>query len=164
MRKLQDGDAPRRSVPLAVGDAIPDFAAPDASGRTWTRADLAGRPFVLYFYPADETPGCITEACGYRDAWPAFEALDVPVLGVSRDDALAHRAFAQKRRLPFVLLSDADGTMHDAFGARHFGRLPRRVSYLVDAEGRVAAVFDSHLRPGVHAERMLEAAARLLGR
>ena len=150
-------------MPLAVGDAVPDFAAPDATGRAWRRADLAGRPFVVYFYPADETPGCVAEACGYRDAWPAFEALGVPVLGVSRDDARAHEAFARGRRLPFTLLSDPDGAMHTAFGAWRFGRLPRRVSYLVGEDGKVAAVFDSHLRPGSHAERMLEAARRLPG-
>ncbi|HWH09131.1 MAG TPA: peroxiredoxin [Candidatus Thermoplasmatota archaeon] len=148
-------------MPLRVGATIPDFRAPDAEGRAWTRADLAGRPFVLFFYPADETPGCVTEACAYRDAWEAFRDLGVPVLGVSRDPPERHRAFAQRRQLPFTLLSDPDGRMRDAFGAWMLGRLPRRVSYLVDAEGRVAAVFDSALRPGAHAREMLAATERL---
>ena len=148
-------------MPLRVGDAAPDFRALDAEGRAWSLADLRGRAFVVYFYPADETPGCVAEACGYRDAWRGFEALGVPVLGVSRDPPETHRAFARRRRLPFTLLSDPDGAMHKAFRARWLGGLPRRVSYLVDEEGRVAAAFDSHLRPGSHAERMLDAARRL---
>lgn len=151
-------------MPLRVGDAVPDFSAADAEGRTWTRADLAGRAFVLYFYPADETPGCVVEACGYRDAWDEFQAMGLPVLGVSRDSPDAHRAFAASRRLPFPLLSDPEGRMHDAFGAWVLGRLPRRVSYLVGADGRVAAVFDAQLRPGSHPARMLVAARSLLAR
>jgi len=123
-----------------------------------------GRPFVIYFYPADETPGCIVEACGYRDRWEEFETLKVPILGVSRDDEASHRAFAERRRLPFTLVSDGDGALHEAFGASMMGGLPRRVSYLVDGDGKVAAVFDSHLRPGSHSEEMLKAARALLSR
>lgn len=148
--------------PLRVGDVIPPFSAPDGEGRAWSDAGLRGKPFVLYFYPQDETPGCIVEACAYRDAWEDFQAAGVQVLGVSRDDLEAHRRFVAKRSLPFTLLSDGDGAMHAAFGATMLGGLARRISYLIDAEGRVAAAFDSHLRPEAHAMKML-AAARELG-
>ena len=146
---------------LRVGDQAPAFDASDGDGTLWRSDALAGRAFVLYFYPRDETPGCIVEACAYRDEYAAFEAIGVLVLGVSRDDEASHRAFAQNRRLPFPLLCDPDGVMHDAYGATMLGGLPRRVSYLVDEAGRVAAVFDSHLRPGAHAEKMLDAARAL---
>ncbi|MFA5862550.1 MAG: peroxiredoxin [Candidatus Thermoplasmatota archaeon] len=147
--------------PLAVGDKVPPFDVRDSSGKTWSSASLSGRPFVVFFYPADESPGCVKEACAFRDSWEEFEALHVSVLGVSRDDDASHSAFAQHRRLPFALLADPDGKLHAAFGAFHFGSVPRRVSFLVDAAGKVAAVFDSHLQPGSHPEAMLVGARKL---
>ncbi len=156
------GLAPLMSRPLRVGEEAPPFRAPDATGRTWTLDDLRGRAFVLYFYPKDETPGCIVEACAYRDAWEDFQDARVLVIGVSRDDLESHRRFVEHRKLPFALLSDGSGRMHDDYGATMLGGLPRRVSYLVGPDGRVAAAFDSHLRPEAHAMKML-AAARELG-
>jgi peroxiredoxin Q/BCP len=152
---------PHVGKPLAVGARIPAFEAPDAHAHVWRSEHLLGAPFVLYFYPQDETPGCILEACAFRDAWGDFQAIGVRVLGVSRDGIDAHRRFVEHRRLPFPLLSDGGGSMHEGYGATMLGGLPRRVSYLVDADGHVAAVFDSHLRPEAHAERMLAAAERL---
>lgn len=149
--------------PLEPGDRVPPFEAEDADGRTWSDKALAGQAYVLFFYPADETPGCVRESCAYRDAWGEFERLDLRVLGVSRDDAASHKAFAANRRLPYPLLVDSDERMHEAFGAFHLGGVPRRISYLVDANGRVAGVYDSHLHPEAHASKMLEAARALLG-
>lgn len=149
-------------MPLRVGDPLPAFRASDQDGRTWTDESLRGRPFVLYFYPKDETPGCIAQGCAYRDAWADFERLGVPVLGVSRDSPESHRAFAQRRRLPFPLLADEDGALHRAFRARILFALPRRISYLVSADGRIAQAFESHLHPEAHAEEMLEAAKHLV--
>lgn len=150
------------SRPLRPGDDAPPFEAHDGEGRAWSKDALAGRAFVLFFYPKDATPGCVREACGFRDAYGDFEKLDVPVLGVSRDDARSHKAFAESHRLPFPLLVDAEGRMHEAYGATMLGGLPRRITYLVDANGRVAEAFESNLNPEVHARRMLEA-ARALG-
>lgn len=147
---------------LRAGDVAPSFQAQDAGGRAWSSEGLRGRPFVIYFYPMDETPGCVAEACGYRNLWGEFEALGVLVMGVSGDDAASHEAFAKARRLPFPLLLDPGAVLRNAFGAWMFGRLPRRVSYLVDAEGRIVEVFDSNLRPGSHPEAMLAAAKRIL--
>ena len=147
---------------LKVGESVPAFEAHDAEGRAWSDRSLSGSAYVLFFYPADATPGCIRQACGYRDASPSFRELDVQLLGVSRDDAASHKAFAAGHGLPYPLLVDPDGRMHEAFGAFMLGGLPRRVSYLVDANGRVAGAYDSHLQPEAHARRMLEAARALL--
>lgn len=150
------------SRPLRPGDDAPAFRAEDAEGRTWSNGSLEGQAFILFFYPKDETPGCVREACSFRDAYADFEKLDVPVLGVSRDDARSHKAFAENHRLPFPLLCDPEGRMHEEWGATMLGGLPRRITYLVDANGRVAEAFESNLNPEVHARRMLEA-ARALG-
>lgn len=139
---------------LRVGDVAP---------RAEALEPFAGRPLVLFFYPADETPGCVAEACGYRDLWDEFASLGVAVVGVSRDDEATHAAFAARRRLPFPLVADRDGALHRAFGALLFGVLPRRISFLVAPEGRVVAVFSSGLRPGEHPLRMLAAARAFLG-
>lgn len=151
------------SRPLRIGEPVPSFEARDAEGRVWSDMSLRGRRYVLFFYPADETPGCIRESCAYRDLWPEFERLGILLLGVSRDDDASHRAFAQRRTLPYPLLSDPGGRMHQAFGAFMLGALPRRISYLVEPDGTVASFFDSHLRPEVHADRMLEAARSRVG-
>ena len=126
----------------------------------WTQRDLAGRSSVLFFYPGDFTPGCTREAGAYARAWPDLQAAGVSVFGVSRDSVANHEAFGRRHCLPFTLLADDDGAMTDAFGATIFGSLPRRVSYLVDAELRVAARFDSQLRPEAHAQKMVEAVHR----
>ena len=147
--------------PLRVGEPAPTFDASDGEGTRWSTHGLAGRAFVLYFYPQDETPGCVAEACAFRDEHAAFAALDVLVLGVSRDDDASHRAFAKNRRIPFPLLCDPTGAIHAAYGAVMLGGLPRRVSYLIGADLRVVAVFDSHLRPAAHAEKMMDAARAL---
>lgn len=146
--------------PLRVGDRIPAFSARDHEGRAWTQRDIEGRPSVLFFYPADFTAGCTREAGAYARAWPELQALGVRVIGVSRDSVEKHAAFAEKRCLPFTLLADADGAMTDAFGATTLGGLPRRISYFVDAELRVAARFDSAWRAEAHAQKMLVAARR----
>lgn len=147
--------------PLRVGETVPPFEAADQEGRVWTADALRGAPFVLFFYPADFTPGCTREAGAFASAWPDFDALGVRVFGVSRDGAEKHAAFAESCGLPYPLLADRRGAMMDAFGARIFGSLPRRITYLVDAQGKVAAVFDSHLRPQAHAEKMMAAARKL---
>lgn len=102
---------------LQPGDPAPPFTLPDADGRDVSLADLAGRHVVLYFYPADDTPGCTKEACGFRDAWDELGELGVAVLGVSPDDGASHRRFAEKYRLPFPLLSDPDRTVMQTYGA-----------------------------------------------
>jgi thioredoxin-dependent peroxiredoxin len=102
---------------LEPGTAPPPFTLEDAGGRRVSLADLRGRNVVLFFYPADDTPGCTKEACGFRDAWNDLAALGVTVLGVSPDGAASHGAFADKYQLPFPLLSDPDRSVMRAYGA-----------------------------------------------
>jgi peroxiredoxin Q/BCP len=102
---------------LEAGDRPPSFTLTDAQGRKVSLKDFAGRHVVLYFYPADDTPGCTKEACGFRDAWDDLRALGVEVLGVSGDEAESHQRFAAKYRLPFTLLSDPGHEVMRAYGA-----------------------------------------------
>ncbi|HET9514874.1 MAG TPA: peroxiredoxin [Gemmatimonadales bacterium] len=102
---------------LSPGDPAPPFTLPDSDGRLVSLADYAGRHVVVYFYPADDTPGCTKEACGFRDAWDELRELGAVVLGVSGDDAESHRRFTAKYRLPFTLLSDPDHEVMRAYGA-----------------------------------------------
>lgn len=102
---------------LEPGSVPPPFSLEDAGGRRVSLADFRGRDVVLYFYPADDTPGCTKEACAFRDAWEDLAALGVAVLGVSPDATDSHRAFADKYRLPFPLLSDPDRSVMRAYGA-----------------------------------------------
>jgi peroxiredoxin Q/BCP len=102
---------------IAEGRKAPDFALEDASGKTLSLADFAGRDLILYFYPKDDTPGCTKEACGFRDSWADLKKRGVAVVGVSADGADSHTRFAQKYRLPFTLLSDPDRKVMKAYGA-----------------------------------------------
>ena len=92
---------------LQIGDVAPNFSLPNQKGETVSLSDYAGKKhIVLYFYPKDETPGCIKEACGFRDRYEAFTAAGAEVIGVSMDSVRSHQKFSQKRNLPFQLLSD----------------------------------------------------------
>lgn len=143
---------------LAVGAQAPPFEMPGSDGNDWSASKLAGRRYVVTFYPQDETAGCVAQVCALRDVWEDFRGKDVLVFGVSRDSIESHRAFVANRKLPYVLLTDATGQWHKAFDVgRTFG-VTNRVSYLVGADGKIAAAYASNLRPEAHAKRMLEAA------
>lgn len=148
---------------LPVGTPAPAFSLPGSDGQDWsTDTLLAGKAYVLTFYPKDETAGCVAQVCALRDVWEGFRGKDVLVFGVSRDSIESHKAFVANRSLPYVLLTDATGQMHKAFDVgRNFLGVTNRVSYLVGADGRVAAVHESNLRPSEHAEKMLKAAKGL---
>lgn len=102
---------------LRPGDPPPPLTLTDPQGRSISLPDFSGKHVVLYFYPADDTPGCTKEACSFRDAWAELQALGAVVLGVSGDDADSHRRFAEKYRLPFTLLSDPSHDVMRAYGA-----------------------------------------------
>ena len=146
---------------LKPGTRAPSFTATDASGRAWDLAALHGRPFVLTFYPKDETAGCVAQVCAFRDVWSDLEPTGVRVFGVSRDDAASHEAFQKARKLPYELLTDASGAMHKAFDVgRSFG-VTNRVSYLVAADAVIVDAYEANLAPARHAQRMLDAARSL---
>ena len=102
---------------IRTGEPAPPFTLSDASGRSVSLGDLAGKHVVLYFYPKDDTPGCTNEACGFRDAWGELQSLGAVVMGVSPDASDSHVRFAEKYRLPFPLLSDPDRRTMEAYQA-----------------------------------------------
>jgi len=145
----------RKGRLLAEGTPAPPFTLPDQNGRVVDLRGLAGSWWLLYFYPKDDTPGCTREACALRDRWGDLSALGVRVLGVSRDSMAAHRAFAERHRLPFDLLADPDGAVVAAYGASSLiPGVARRVSYLVDPGGTIRKVYP-RVSPARHADEVL---------
>lgn len=134
-------------IQVAPGDVAPDFTLPDADGRPLRLTDLHGQWVVLYFYPEDGTPGCTIEAKRFRAYFESISLQKAAVIGVSRDSVASHCAFRDKCRLPFELLADADGAVHDLYGAWRHPLLRRKVlqtrrcTFLIDPEGRVAKVY-----------------------
>jgi thioredoxin-dependent peroxiredoxin len=129
---------------LGVGDKAPSFALADAAGVRVTSSSLAGKPYVLYFYPKDNTPGCTQEACAFRDQYRDFKKLGVEVLGVSPDSVKTHQGFTEKQELPFRLLSDESKELASAYGVwalkKNYGREFMgivRSTFLVDAAGKI---------------------------
>ncbi len=137
---------------VQAGDVAPDFALPDASGKTVRLSDFRGRkPVVLYFYPKDDTPGCTKEACTFRDQYRDFEDAGAEVIGVSSDSPESHAKFAAKYRLPFTLLADGDGAVRKRYGVpTTLGLLPGRVTYVIDKQGIVRHVFNSQFQAKQH--------------
>lgn len=142
---------------VAVGDQAPDFALPAQDGREVSLSELLRESsVVLYFYPKDDTPGCTTEACGFRDNYEVFKDAGAEVVGVSSDSVASHREFADKRRLPFILLSDKGGRVRKEYGVgRSFG-VPGRVTYVIDRDGVVRHIFESQLRAMAHIDAALK--------
>ncbi len=133
---------------LAVGDEAPDFTMAASGGRSVSLASLKGKPFVLYFYPRADTPGCTKEACAFQEALPQLGKLGVEVIGVSKDKVAALDKFAAKFSLTFPLASDPENVVIDAYGAwqeksmygkKYMGI--ERSTVLVDAAGKIAHVW-----------------------
>lgn len=132
---------------LSLGDKLPHFILNDEKHSPVDVSSFSGKYLVLYFYPKDDTPGCIKEACSFRDSFQAFVDAGAIVLGVSSDNPDSHFRFKQKYKLPFPLLSDTGGELRNLLGVRSglFGLLPRRVTYIFNPEGRLIHVFNSQL-------------------
>lgn len=143
------------------GAVAPDFEATAQTGERVQLSKLAGKWVVLYFYPRDETPGCTKEACSFRDSWKKLAAEGVVVVGVSTDDVEAHRQFAEKHQLPFLLVPDPDGAICRRYGVPVTLGYAARVTYLVGKDGRVRRVWPT-VEPMGHADELLAeiAAAR----
>ena len=140
---------------LAVGADAPDLSAVDQNGKTHKLGDERGHPVIVYFYPKDGTPGCTKEACAFRDAWDKFKSANVQVFGVSEDDAKSHEQFAKEQKLPFPILADPNGEWMRAFGVPSRLGMASRVSFLIDANGKIAKVYPD-VDPGVHADEVLK--------
>ena len=148
---------------LSVGDVAPAVALPDETGTVHDLKSQRGRWTILYFYPEDDTSGCTTEACQFRDVHEDIVASDADVWGVSPDGAASHERFKTKYGLPFTLLSDEDHAVADTYGAwglkNNYGREYMgliRSSFLIDPEGRIAKVWPKVKADG-HAAQVLEA-------
>lgn len=144
-------------TPPAVGAAAPAFALLDQDGVERKLADYRGRWLVLYFYPKDDTPGCTTEACEFRDDYHQIKALGAELMGVSLDDVSSHKAFAEKYHLPFPLLADTGHVVARAYGVfKSIGPLKfaTRQSFIIGPDGRVARHY-KRVRPKSHSDEIL---------
>lgn len=159
------------SNPLpAVGHKAPTFKLPSSTGEPIALSDFEGKQtVVLYFYPKADTPGCTTQACGFRDARADYERANVAVLGVSPDDEQAVTRFAEKFSLPFPLLADADHAVAERYGVwgekSMYGRTfmgVSRTTFVIDKDGKVAHVFEK-VKPAGHEREVLEWVAEHAG-
>jgi peroxiredoxin Q/BCP len=151
---------------LKIGDKAPKLKGTLQDGGTIKLADLVGKPFVVYFYPKDATPGCTLEAQNFRDYYAKFRKRDCTIVGVSRDSAASHVKFRDKHELPFALVADTDETWCQAFdaigekvlyGKRHIGVI--RSTFLFGADGRLIESWRNVRVPG-HVEAVLERLTR----
>ena len=140
--------------PVKVGDTAPDFTLPSQMGDNVKLSEYFGKKnVVLYFYPKDETPGCIKEACTFRDNYEELAALGAEVLGISEQSVQSHIAFASHYGLPFILLADVDNKVRELYGVPStMGFLPGRVTYIIDKQGVVRHVFVSQTQAQRHVE------------
>ncbi len=141
---------------LKAGDRFPDWTLKDQTGAVVSSADLAGSTYLLWYYPKAMTPGCTAEGCGLRDAFDAFSAAGVTIVGVSFDDPEANAKFVAKENFPFRLLSDEDRALAVAVGAADSPKRlwARRISYLVGPDGTVLRAY-ADVDPRTHAEQVL---------
>ncbi len=148
---------------LSEGAAAPAFQLRDARGEQHALDDYRDHWLVLYFYPKDDTPGCTTEACHFRDDHIKLKALQAKILGISLDDSASHEAFAKKYSLPFPLLSDPEGETAKAYGALFkFGPLEfaKRHSFIIDTRGIVRKIYRD-VDPDEHSQQIIDDLKRL---
>jgi peroxiredoxin Q/BCP len=145
------GDSP------VVGSEAPGFKLQDQNGEWHDLQDYRDTWLVVYFYPKDDTPGCTTEACNFRDNIYAFKAIGASVVGISVDDVESHQKFSEKYKLPFILLADEEGTTAAAYGVLRDWKLVQiasRQSFLVNPEGRIARHYED-VDPDTHTQQVL---------
>jgi thioredoxin-dependent peroxiredoxin len=148
---------------IEEGTLAPDFELATDDGRRIRLSELRGRPVVLYFYPKDDTPGCATQACEFRDSYARFQERGAVVLGVSPDDEVSHARFKSKYSLPFALLADPEHRVADDYGVwgerKLYGKTYmgiNRSTFVIDSEGRVVKAMHG-VKPAGHAEDVLTA-------
>jgi thioredoxin-dependent peroxiredoxin len=146
-----------------IGKAAPAFTLDTDTGERLSLKDLKGKPVVLYFYPKDDTSGCTTEACEFRDAFPRFKKSKAVILGISPDSVKSHQKFKAKYDLPFTLLADPEHAVAEQYGVWQeksmYGRKymgVARTTFIIDAAGKIARVFEK-VKPAGHAEEVEQA-------
>ena len=142
---------------LAIGASAPEFELSDQNGQLHSLEDYREQWVVLYFYPKDDTPGCTTEACEFRDNIFAFKDLNAQILGVSLDDVESHKAFAEDYGLPFPLLADVEGDVATAYGVktRMMGMtVAKRQTFIVGPDGTIAKHYEK-VTPAEHSKQVL---------
>ncbi len=147
---------------LELNKPAPNFELADQNGDTHQLSDYLGKRVVLYFYPKDDTPGCTTEACNFRDNYSIFKQNDIVILGVSADSEKSHAKFQEKYQLPFTLLSDPDHAVCEAYkvwglkkfmGREYYGI--NRTTFLIDEEGKLVKIYEK-VKPAEHAREIIE--------
>ncbi len=146
---------PTADAEVTVGHPPPAFSFTASDGTKIDSAALGGKPVVLYFYPKDETPGCTTEACAFRDEWEKLQKSGVVLVGISADTDESHRAFAEHHKLPFHLVSDTNLTLAKKFGVEtkatdKFGTIEMRQTIVIGKDGNVLKIYRS-VDPTKHA-------------
>ena len=146
------------STSIKEGDTIPDVTLQSQSGETVSLKNWLGeKAIVLYFYPKDDTPGCTTESCAFRDSYTVFQEAGAEVIGISADSPDSHSKFAAKHQLPFTLLSDTGNQVRKLFGVPStLGILPGRVTYVIDKQGVVRKISNSQFNFKGHVEEALK--------
>ena len=147
---------------LHIGDNAPDFTLSDQKGTQHTLSAYRKQWILLYFYPKDDTPGCTKEACAFRDTFPGFTQLNMPIFGISTDSVKSHEKFARKYELPFTLLSDENKEivqLYGVWGKKKFRGKEyegtHRMSFLIDPDGKIAKIYEK-VRPTEHADEVLQ--------
>ncbi|KAL8488141.1 hypothetical protein ACS0TY_023972 [Phlomoides rotata] len=167
---LKLSDSSHHSIPSSVsgkntilakvseGTQVPTFTLRDQNGKPVSLSKFKGKPVVVYFYPADETPGCTKQACAFRDSYEKFKKAGAEVIGISGDNAASHKAFAEKYRLPFTLLSDEGNKVRKDWGVPSdlFGALPGRQTYVLDKNGVCRLIYNNQFQPEKHIDETLK--------
>lgn len=146
---------------LEIGMKAPDFTLSDQEGNLVSLSSFLGKKVVLYFYPRDNTPGCTRQACAFAGNYEAFKALDVVIIGVSKDSVASHMKFAAKHELPFILLSDPELQAIQAFDVwqekKNYGKVSMgvvRATYVIDENGVIEKVMPK-VKPDTNAQEIL---------
>ena len=148
---------------LPVGIPAPDFLLTDQNGQDRRLSDFRGQKVILYFYPKDMTPGCTRQACSFGVLYPQFEEKGAVILGVSKDSAASHKKFAEKYQLPFLLLSDPEKEVIQAYDVwkekKNYGKVTMgvvRSTYLINENGIIEKAF-GNVKAAENPEQMLQA-------
>jgi len=150
-------------MPISSGIQAPEFSLQDETGKNRSLANFRGHPVVLYFYPKDDTPGCTTEACNFRDDYSQYSQAGITILGVSPDSTQSHKKFKAKYNLPFTLLADDGHKICELYGVwgtkKNYGREYQgvfRTTFLIDENGKIVRVFEN-VKPAGHSAEVFEA-------